>query len=267
MFATMTMTTGAVQEDTYWKHDIARSGIYPEDFNIAVNQSFQTINFTCGIDNGNKYDYVKIADIDGVTTTNELLFLCQADTGNVKDHILLLDESFSTLSIKDIDPVAPFTITTAISASDIIDIQGDSTPELIILLFDGANDYAQLGIYNLSGSSITYDRSISLSNTTSQNLTITGGENIRIASTHEEESSIICLDDYCLIKYEQGIFSINMTTDSFNWGFYNTTLDMRDEPYDTNSLIFDIDHDGDDEIILQDYDLHLIYILSLSDGT
>jgi len=100
MFATMTMTTGAVQEDTYWKHDIARSGIYPEDFNIAVNQSFQTINFTCGIDNRNKYDYVKIADIDGVTTTNELLFLCQADTGNVKDHILLLDESFSTLSIK-----------------------------------------------------------------------------------------------------------------------------------------------------------------------
>ena len=267
MFATMTMTTGAVQEDTYWKHDIARSGIYPEDFNIAVNQSFQTINFTCGIDGGNEYDYVKIADIDGVTTTNELLFLCQADTGNVKDHILLLDESFSTLSIKDIDPVAPFTITTAISASDIIDIQGDSTPELIILLFDGANDYAQLGIYNLSGSSITYDRSISLSNTTSQNLTITGGENIRIASTSGRETSMICLDDYCLINYEQGIFSINMTTDSFNWGFYNTTLDIQDEPYDTNSLIFDIDHDGDDEIILQDYDLHLIYILSLSDGT
>jgi len=31
--------------------------------------------------------------------------------------------------------------------------------------------------------------------------------------------------------------------------------------------LYDIDHDGDDEIILQYYNLHLIYILSLSDGT
>ena len=266
MFATMTMTTGADDWSTTFD-DLERTSIYEDSFDI-MPASFSSINFTCG-DSGSITSLFNINsmlsyDLNG-DSAEEQIIMCLPDIENTVSHAIIFNDDIEIFSNVDIIPQDSNIADTDMRIYSIADVDDDGLVE-IIALFAHTRSYGapviqyeydtELVVYEINGTSITYDFSITLRNDSLTNYTLQGIESFDVSDNLDSTSNIDmqCIESSCIISGAQGIFAIDMINKNASW--YHDYSDLGVGSYtSTNSIplpmvITDIDFDDDIEIAI-----------------